>query len=211
MRPLISADWLKWQTERSVLWQEVCLFPTDSQHDYLFEGTFYLHPLCPWHSWICKAVPTVATTTHIYSLLVQKAEGLSHHMDCIVSEGWCVLKIKTHLNPNIQNTTDSKVHTVYMETASRAGPAEQRSFSQNTLKPDTGRQFPVWLVKLHFCQVTPCLALDSSPFVHSNCTKRVWNLCTHHCLAPAHSHSAHDQHVLFYDLFQGQHYCILWC
>lgn len=61
-------------------------------HCYLFEGTFNLHPLCPGHCWIGKTVPTVATTTHVYSLLVKEAERLCHHVDGIIGEGWGILK-----------------------------------------------------------------------------------------------------------------------
>lgn len=87
------------------LGQSISLLIEDSLiHSHLFEGTFNLHPLCPGNRWIGQTVPTVAATTHVYSLLVKKAERLRHHVHSIIGEGRGILKVTEILTKNINTS-----------------------------------------------------------------------------------------------------------
>ena len=54
---------------------------------YLFQSTLNLHPLRPRDGGIGQTVPSVSTATHIYSLFVEEAESLSHHLDSVICQG----------------------------------------------------------------------------------------------------------------------------
>lgn len=58
---------------------------------YLFQCSLNLHSLSPGNSWIGKAVTVVCPPGEIDALFVQVAEGLRHHLHCIVGQSWSVL------------------------------------------------------------------------------------------------------------------------
>lgn len=53
---------------------------------YLFQRSLNLHSLSPGNSWIGEAVTVVCPPGKVDALFVQVAEGLRHHLHCIVGQ-----------------------------------------------------------------------------------------------------------------------------
>ena len=77
---------------------------------YLFESSFDLHPLGPWHCRVGQAISIVPAAGEVYTLLVQELEGLCHHLHRIVSQRRGVLQEDTQEHTLLSLCTSPNLH-----------------------------------------------------------------------------------------------------